>query len=205
MKAQLRSLFAVLVLSFCVSCEGPQGDPGPAGPKGEPGPAGPGEQSWTYKEGFIKATVEGTQLDGTPYSYDINYQGTRNKDESYLIHYPGYYFFEIKKNYSGEGEPLKSGFASLSFQVANLNDLTNPNFDISIGATKDLGNNNFHSFHLSGQPANSTVSNLNYDDNTGILTGNFSMNNPAGTGPATVTNGSFSVKLVHFVNRKAAD
>lgn len=210
MRNQLLSLFTVLVLSLLGSCKGPDGEPGP---QGQPGPAGPGGQNgnttpgWTYKEGFIKATVAGT-ADGTPYSYDIDFQGNYSRYETYSLPMYLYSYFHIERYYSGEGSPLESGYASIQFDAASLNDLSNSvNHTIVIRLSKDLGNNKVHSLHLIEQVPNSTLSNVSYDANTGILTGNFSINIPANSvrGPISVTNGSFAVKMVNFVGRKAAD
>lgn len=204
MKNQILSLFAVLVLSLCGSCEGPQGEPGPAGPQGDPGPAGPGGQNgnpyqgWTYKEGFVKATATSTLLDGTPYSYDLNFQGNFIETHTYALPLSSGVLVQVNKYYAGEGELLEYGYTSLSFIVPSLDDVSNPtDFNIYFKAIKDLGNHKAHLFDFDAYEETASVSNLTYDPNTNIITGNFTVNIPASVahGPIIFTNASFSAKL----------
>jgi hypothetical protein len=175
------------------------------------------------KEGYIKATVSGQMIDTTSYSYAIMNTGignnnfyyvntTDNCTSTYKANSLTSATITIKKAYADDGETFEEGFIYLTFDVSSLSDLSNPiNSLLDIHFTKKLSNTNLFNFiplndgSRNYYGANTKYSNLKYDFHTGILTGNFSMVPQSSDTfvhyrSLTITNGSFSSKLVKILD-----
>jgi hypothetical protein len=200
MKTNLLTTFALLLITLLVSCKGEKGDVGPAGESYDP------TKTYTYKEGSITGTATGNWLDGTNYSFNLNFQGNEYvTNNSYRVLSPTETQISIYKTYAGEGSPFIYGDVSFNFSVTSLTDLSSPSIDFfAIDLKKDLNNGKYYdgSFYTNTY----AVSNLSYDSGTGILTGNFSVTIPASSdkGSLEITNGVFSTKLNHVVAKMSA-
>ncbi|MBX9851452.1 MAG: hypothetical protein K2X86_06800 [Cytophagaceae bacterium] len=200
---------AIILLS---SCKGEDGEVGPAGPQGPQGESYDPDKLWEFKEGSATATATGTRLDGTSYSYNLNYQGNYNATNNYYQVLSGTETqIRVSKVSAGDGDAMVYGEIYFNFEVTSLNDLSSPTLNsIAVEWTKDLGNNTFHRAYYYWSPSipngSATLTNLSYNATTGVLTGNFtiSMNADSQQGNLSITNGAFSTKLSTIVARMAA-
>jgi len=203
MKTKLLSALTIGAMVFLMSCKGKDGAMGPAGPSGSTSQT----QNYTSKEGFVKATATGVNLDGSTFTYNLDFEGIYGADDNnYKYKSPTQTTISIFKIYSGEGDAFVSGYISVGFDVPDMNSLGSPvNPYFSIYTTKDIGNNKFQSIGHSDY-SSTIVSNLNYNSSTGILTGNYSISIPSNSysGSLNITNGTFSTKLSSVVARMAA-
>jgi hypothetical protein len=208
MKTKLLSVLTIGAMVFLMSCKGKDGAPGPAGATGATGSTGTtgpaaSTQNYTSKEGFVKGTATGTNLDGTTYSYNIDFEGiSSSTDNNYVYLSPTRTNIQIYKIYSGEGDAFLDGVMHINFDVPDMNSLSSPtNAYYNFDAKKDLGNNKYKSF---SQYGTTSVTNLIYNSSTGILTGNYTISEVATSsyGSLNIANGTFSTKLSNEVLRK---
>lgn len=205
MKNSAAQFIIVFSLLFAMSCKkGPDGEVGPQGEKGKY----ESSKMWTYKEGYIRATAFGSRADGTQFSYDLNFQGNQSLASNSYRSNSGI-LITLSKEYAGDGDGLISGNFTLVFLVDNLNDLTlmgTPNMKMYF--LKDIGNNSFHEFNrrsLGGSHSSGTVTDLNFDPVTSVLSGKFSMTVTGDDGTLNLSDGSFSTKISQLVFRKSAE
>lgn len=195
----------ILSVIFMLSCKGKQGDVGPQGPQGPAGTSATAT-SYDYKEGYVKGTATGTRADGTNYTLNLDEEGNLTGDNFYKV-VGSETQIQIDKLYSGQGDSMVSCEIGLVFSVPDLNTLTSPTgTGFSIDIIKDLGNSTY--FEYSGSSQTPTISNLNYDAGTGVITGKFSVSCPSdvanGYGSLDITNGTFSSKISKVVAKMAA-
>jgi hypothetical protein len=205
MKRQNLSLiFFALITLVIASCK--DGEVGPAGANGKDVDL---NKLWTFKEGFIKGTGTGTRLDGTVYSYNMDFEGHYSASASSYSNTSSGTSITVDKMYAEEGDAFtESSEISITFTVSSLVSLGSPVVNsYYITLTKDLGGNKFHKVGIFSFDANThpvTVSNLSYNSGTGILTGNYTISLPASAGAYgsfSITNGTFSTKLSQAVLR----
>jgi hypothetical protein len=213
MKSKLFSVLAIAAVTFLFSCKGKDGDVGPAGPAGPGGATGPAGAAASdlppITEGFVKGTATGTNLDGTTFSYALDLEGNwSGSDNHYSYISSTETSIRIYKAFAGQGSAFENASISMYFEVPNMSSLSSiSNVSFSINATKDLGNNKYQSIsrsYYSGSPTGTaTVTNLNYNSSTGILTGNYTVDFPSGAnaGSLAIANGTFSTKLPNVVLR----
>lgn len=201
----------ILLTVFLLGCKGEKGDVGPAGPAGPTGPSG----KETLKEGFIKCNVAGSLLDGSNFNYNLNFQGiSSNMSNNYRLQnsVEEKIFITINKTYAGDADMLDFGSFTFKFACKSLSDLSVlPKQFFSLQINKDLGNNKYLQTGATwdqegGNGGSVTFSGLSFDASTSVLTGNFSASFPANEsrGSLTITNGSFSSKIVNLVARESA-
>jgi hypothetical protein len=211
------------------SCKGKDGDPGPQGDAGTPGVTGPQGQpgsraSNLAKSGFVKGTITGFRADGvTPLNetFDYQYQYLRYKLSTTCVREtesPGIYEFTVERADSLTGSSFRMVFfAPLDLSASGVTVL---DFDYS----KDLGNNKLlgvdgYLSQSTGQSGIARLTNLTYNQSTGLLTGNvtwtagssavpnsdFVNENSSGSGRPFTLTGSFSVQapLVTSFRRSA--
>lgn len=191
------SLLCSVIFFTASSCAGPKGE---VGPQGSPGADYKFENRWTSREGYFKGGVEGHMEDGTPYSYNFDFQGNREShDNYYSIINSSTTSITIKKVFSGEGDTLIRGAIEFTFRVNSLQDLENPQLTGGlVNWMKDIGNNKIHQGEFPFSNTDGSISNLNYDASTGIISGNISLSVSGNTlRNVEIKNGAFSSKL-HF-------
>ena len=200
------------------SCKGKDGDPGPQGDAGTPGVTGPQGQpgslaSHLTKSGFVKGTITGFRADGvTPLNetFDYQYQFLPYKLSTTCVREtesPGIYEFTVERGDSLTGSTFKMVFfAPLDLSASGV---TVIRFDYS----KDLGNNKLlgvdgYLSQSTGQTGLARLTNLAYNQSTGLLTGNVTWTagrsdisnsdvvneNSSGSGRPFTLTGSFSVQ-----------
>jgi hypothetical protein len=209
MKTKLFPFLAIAAIAFLFSCKGKDGAMGPAGPAGTSATSASNLPPIT--EGFAKGTATGTNLNGTTFSYNLDFEGDwSTTDNNYSYVSATQTRITISKSYSGQGDAFTDGNSdiSMSFDVPDMNSLTTvSNIDFGMDTNKDLGNNNYqqisHFWNSNSPTGTGTVSNLNYNSSTGILTGSYSIDIPAASysGSLTIANGTFSTKLSNVVYR----
>jgi hypothetical protein len=206
MKTKLFPFLAIAAIAFLFSCKGKDGAPGPAGATGATGTSASSLPPIT--EGFAKGTATGTNLDGTTFSYNIDFEGDwSTTDNKYSYVSATQTNITIYKSYSGQGDAFIDAYIELSFEVPDMNSLsTGSNINFGMNTNKDLGNNKYQQishYWNSNVSGTGTVSNLNYNSSTGILTGSYSIDIPAASysGSLTIANGTFSTKLSNIVYR----
>ncbi len=200
------------------SCQGKDGDPGPQGEAGTPGVTGPQGQpgnraSYRAKSGFVKGTITGFRADGvTPLNetFDYQYQFLPYKISSTCVREtesPGIYEFTVERSDSLAGSSFSMVFfAPLDLSASGVT-------AIRFVYSKDLGNNKLLGVdgllsQSTGQSGLAQLTNLAYDQSTGLLTGNvtwtaggsdvpsreFVSENSSGSGRPFTLTGSFSVQ-----------
>src|SRR5436190_14572795 len=95
---------------------------------GDVGPAGTPSEIKTSKEGFIKGGASGIRLDGSAYSYNLDFEGQYFETNNSYTVIPGYAtFIFINKVYAGDGDPF-SAYSSVNFffTVNSLANLSSP-------------------------------------------------------------------------------
>lgn len=200
------------------SCKGKDGDPGPQGEAGTPGVTGTRGQAGgpavlLSKGGFVKGTITGFRADGvTPINESFNFE---YQDEEYKLYNSavweteeaGVYVFNVERIDSLTGSTFLMSFRAPLDLSAHV--VSNADFYYS----KDLGNNRMlgvegRMYHHWGPAEIVKLTNLAYNQTTGLLTGNIAWTagsstvstNESGYGnysasgqPFTLT-GSFSVQ-----------
>ncbi|MBD0257166.1 MAG: collagen-like protein [Cytophagales bacterium] len=163
------------------SCQGKDGDPGPRGDAGTPGVTGPQGQpgnraSNLTKSGFVKGTITGFRADGvTPlnetFNFEYQYLNYRISTTSVReTESPGIYEFTVERGDSLTGSRFRMVFfAPLDLSASGV---TVIDFDYS----KDLGNNKMlgvdgYLSQSTGQTGLARLTDLAYDQSTGLLTG----------------------------------
>ncbi len=205
---KLTALFTLLIV-LLFGCKGEKGDVGPAG---VPGPSGV-VQNWTSKDGGIKGLLAGTLVEGSAYSYNLDFQGNYNETQNYYTITPSETVISISKVYAKDGDAFESGNVDLNISVSSLADLSNPVLNsVSIRFSKDIENNTYHVVNYYWSKNNltgsATISDLSYNASTSIISGNFSIDIPANLpflGKLTISNGTFSSNISRFVARVGVD
>lgn len=185
------SLFLITAVSSCKKKD-KTGDMGPVGAQGSQGNAG---LLNTINDGYIQGTISGINKNGVPftenYSYSLYVSSSR---ESYIdsVNASTYNIGITRYATTQLGDRVV-----FSFSASSLMPISIPFATFNMDFTKSLGANKYFIFS-SNSSANPTLSNLNYDKNTGIITGNYlltlsSSENSTGN-PASIT-GSFKAKL----------
>jgi|GEM_PF-1588535 len=204
-KNNVMLLVCVGVLAGCQpGKDGAPGPQGPAGAKGAPGAIGQdGEQM--VKSGSITGTVTGSRADGTPINETIDFQYFPPSTESTFERNSDRIRLHVFRSDSSQSSSL-----SLSFEVNN--DFTNPRFVFGNYYARKAGSNNafalaaanffYHGFNTSYVPApvTGTFSNVAYNPNTGLLTGNFNweVTNTFFDDRGTNTNGVYQVTYQNY-------
>jgi hypothetical protein len=200
MKRKILSALTICAMVYLTSCKGKDGAVGPEGPAN----SSTQNQSYTSKDGFIKGTATGTNLDGSTFSYNIDFEGIDGFGDNYYKYLSGTQTnISIFKSYSGEGDIFVNGDIGLNFDVPDMSSLSSPaNIEFNLYTNKNLGNNKFQRISKSDY-STTTVSNLNYNSTTGILTGNYLVSIITSTysGSLYISNGTFSTKLMNVVAR----
>lgn len=196
-----------LTLFFTLSCKGPEGDPGPEGKQGVPGENYDPNKYYGQKDGFVKDTVKGKWLDGSPFSYVFNFTGSEASENYYKVESNTSTTINIEKRHIGTDTSTLSGFIWLQFKVESMTNLTNPAVEvIFFSLTKNLGKNFIHKIDREVDGSNSNnvnIKDLNYNASTGVLTGKFSLiTDPSGDhGPVNITDAPFLTTLSRSVSR----
>ena len=168
------------------------GDIGPAGAQGIQGTSG---LITTISDGYLQGTISGINKSGIPfvetYTYSIY---TSDLKESYLdsVNSSTYDVDIVRYATTQLGER-----ADFRFTASSLLPLTVSSSSFNFNFIKSLGNNKYFIF-TSNYGVSPTLSGLNYDKSTGIITGNYLLNltgsqNSTGN-PANIT-GSFKATL----------
>ncbi|HKC69571.1 MAG TPA: hypothetical protein VKG26_15145 [Bacteroidia bacterium] len=172
-----------------------KGDTGPAGAPGTPGVVA------TSTDGFIKGTFSGTRRDGTAFTETFNFQnywGTPSGtlDSTGVANFT----FSITRGVDIFGTNSASISINTTSVTASTGFITLSNFSF----TQSMGTNKEFQF-LTTSNVNSTATALSYDKNSGMFTGNFTINvggSQNNTGNAATITGSFQAtitQLYYFV------
>ncbi len=164
------------------SCGGKDGDPGPQGDAGVAGAQGqPGiRPSYRVKDGFVKGTITGRRADlATPLNetFAFEFNDVRYVRNNYVreTKTPNVYEFNIMRVDSLGRSSFDMTFRaplSLSADTIKRVGLT---YNRDLSAHQVLGVNCLLSQPY-GKPAAVQLTNLAYDQNTGLLTGNIGWN-----------------------------
>lgn len=190
----ISSLFLISGISSCKKKD----KTGDMGPVGAQGPQGNSEYFNTMSDGYIQGTISGINRSGVPFTETYSYSIFRNNvTESYvdsvnastynigISRYPASHYGDV---------------ATFSFSASSMMPITIFSSSFNFNFTKPLGDNKYFVFS-SNSSAIPTLSALNYDKNTGIITGNYLLNltgaqNSTGN-PANIT-GSFKATLKSY-------
>ena len=205
----------MLAASLLFNCKGKQGDPGPVGATG---PMLTEENYVRDKEGFMKATLT-TTVEGKPETFNFDYRGIYSpRDNNYVIVSDTQTTISIEKSYAKDGEVLEYGYMYINLTVSNLIGLSKPRITyFNVNASKEISPTKFLYISANGNASNSffpdenapvfTLTDLKYNPANNVIEGKFtatlkqsSFNNGVSTvKTSTITNGSFSTKLVQEV------
>ena len=188
MKIIKNVFFLVAVLMAFTACEGDQGEPGPAGEKGDQGEQGPkgdpGDNTGGLTQnGFIKGTITGTQSDGTT-PINVNFEFTYQEDsfEGRRRVEDEVYSIEIVRNALPIVDNGDFFFFDFNYDFQN-NTLVRLN-DIGVSVFSELPNNQLLEFDFdygtssSGPQIEMTVTNMEFNVDTGLMTFNYSISIP---------------------------
>ena len=186
------SLFLVAAIS---SCKKKTGDMGPQGSQGAQGNSG---LLNTMSDGYIQGTITGINKSGVAFVENFSYSiYTSDLKESYIDSVNATkYNIDIKRY--NTIHLVES--AELSLTASSMLPVTISSATLNFNLLKALGNNKYFVF-TTGSGYTPTLSSLNYDKSTGIITGNYILNltgsqNSTGN-PASIT-GSFKATLKPF-------
>jgi hypothetical protein len=153
-----------------VGPKGKTGETGPAGPAGDQGPAG----SLYYKHGFVRGTLTGTGKDGvTPFNESFSFEFASSQTPLlFTQNSGGYSLFFGRTDSTGTGRfrmgiTMASDFATAKVENAYLN------FFKKVGATQYKEISGDLSMYSPGVVAPADITQLSYDQATGVLTGAF--------------------------------
>lgn len=187
-------IFAFTLLIITMGSCTKKGDMGPAGQQGAQGASG----AVSLKtDGYIKGTLTGMCRDGTLFSETFSYS-TCLYEESYIDSIsPTQYVFTILRAV----DAVNQSGAKLMLNASSLSPITIAATDLDFSLIKSIGTKGFY-FNLTSNVSPS-LSNVTYDRNTGIVTGNFIVNilgTENNTGNAANINGSFkaTVPVMHY-------
>ena len=189
---------------------------GPAGPTGPTGPMLTEENYVQPKEGFFKAALT-ANFDGTPTTLNLDFQGVYSNSSTYTVISDTLTLISLVKYYSKDGEQLQQGYIFMDFYVKNLISLENPRAESlnimikKISSTNKLLKYDFFDVvsSFSSVKSDYKFTNLKFDAATSTVTGNLTAtlkdDKDSKTQVSTITNGSFSSKLIQSVSnsRKA--
>ncbi len=167
---------SAIVLFSCKGKDGdpgPQGDPGVAGLQGQPG----SRPTSVFKEGFVKGTITGFRADGvTPLNETFAYEFNDTRLASYYnyvrqTNHPNVYEFNIMRT-----DSLGRSSFDMTFR-APLNVSADTVNRVILSYNKDLSNNMVLGvegsfWRSSGKATTVQLTNLAYNQSTGVLTGN---------------------------------
>ncbi len=198
----MKKLFPVNIIvvacSLCLitaitSCKkGKTGDMGPTGAQGTQGTSGLVN---IISDGYLQGTISGINKSGVPFTETYSYSiYTNDLKESYIdsINSTNYEVVITRYATTHFGER-----ADFRFTASSLMPLTISSSSFNFDFVKSLGNNKYFVF-TSDYGVSPTLSSLNYDKSTGIITGNYLLNltgaqNSTGN-PANIS-GSFKATL----------
>ena len=187
-------IFAFSLLIITLDSCTKKGDLGPSGQQGAQGAAG----TVTLKtDGYIKGTLTGMRRDGTLFSETFSYSSCLY-EESYIDSInPTQYVFSMFRAI----DAVNQSGARLKLNASSLSPINIAATDFDFALVKSIGTMEFY-FVLTSNVSPS-LSNVTYDRNTGIVSGNFIVNILGvenNTGNAANITGSFkaTVPVVHF-------
>ncbi len=170
------------------------------GKDGAQGPQGPAGVVAATTDGFIKGTLTGTRQDNTVFTETYNYTNYWGGQPATLDSTSSGWTFYINR---GTSDVLSSDGASISFSIPTLTAtsavITNFNFRYS----KSLGTNKEFDYSLYSIPT-SSITSLSYNQSTGQLTGNYSINLTAftnSTNHAGSITGNIQTTVTRIYNR----
>ncbi len=205
----------MLAASLLFNCKGKDGAPGPVGATG---PMLTEENYIQEKEGYMKATLTGT-IEGKPETFNFDFQGIYgNTQNTFQILSDTQTAISISKYYAKDGDLLQSGRMDLDFTVGNLLSLSKKKITrFSCYATKEISPLKILQLDVYGYASSNSfpeenasvfaLTDLKYNPTNNIIEGKFTAtikqsiyNNGVPTyKTSTITNGSFSTKLVQEV------
>ncbi len=203
-----------IAAALLINCKGKDGAPGPAGMNGVTGPIGPMPTEENYvqpKEGFFKAALT-ANFDGMPTTINLDFQGGYTNASTYTVISDTLTSISLVKYYSKDGEQLEQGYIRMTIYVKNIISLENPRVESlniwieKLSSTNKLLKYNFFDVESSFQSEKSSykITNLKFVASTSTITGNLTatLNDDDGlkTKVSTITNGSFSSKLIQSVS-----
>lgn len=185
------SLFLITAVNSCKKKDktGDMGPVGSQGPQGNPGLIN------TISDGYVQGTVSGINKSGVPFTETYSYSlYTSSSRESYMdsVNVTTYNIGITRYATTHLDDRVVFNFSASSLVPLTITYATF-NFDF----TKALGNNKYFVFS-SNTSAVPTLSSLNYDKNTGTITGNYLLNLSGGensTGNPANISGSFKATL----------
>lgn len=187
-------IFALSLLILTMGSCNKKGDMGPSGQQGDQGTTG----TITLKtDGYIKGTLNGMRRDGTLFSETFSYS-ICFYEESYIDSMsPTQYVFTILRTV----DAVNQSGAKLMLNASSLSPISIAATDLDFSLIKSTGTKGLY-FDLTSNVSPS-LSNVTYDRNTGIVTGNFIVNilgSENNTGNAANITGSFkaTVPVLHF-------
>jgi hypothetical protein len=188
---------AVLVVLF-TSCS-KKGDKGPAGQQGAQGNTG---EVSILTDGYIKGTISGFRMDGTAFTETFTYTTSYSIEQSSMDSIsPTSYDFNIAK---GPMDHLYTEFSSvLNFNASSLSPVTITSASFRLSFAKLTGTNEFV-FSTTSSGITPTITNVVYDKNTGVITGNYIVNvigSQNSTGNGANINGSFKATMAQTYYR----
>ncbi len=189
---------AVLAVLFTACSK--KGDMGPAGPQGAHGSMG---DPAILTDGYIKGTINGFKTDGTPFAETFTYTTSYNEKQNSVDSIsPTSYDFYITR---GSIDHIYTEFSSeLKFNANSLSPFTVTTTSFKLSFAKTNGTNQF-AFYTASSGISPSVSNVVYDKNTGLITGNYiaSINGSQNsTGNFATVTGSFKVTIAQLYYRK---
>jgi hypothetical protein len=185
------SLFLITSITSCKKKD-KTGDIGPAGSQGNQGTTG---LFTTISDGYLQGTISGINKSGVSFVETYTYSlYTGDIKESYIdsVNSSTYEVDIVRYATTNLGEK-----ADFRFTASSLLPLTVSSSSFNFNFIKSLGDNKYFIF-TSNYGVSPTLSGLNYDKSTGIITGNYLLNltgsqNSTGN-PANIT-GSFKATL----------
>jgi hypothetical protein len=165
------------------SCQGKDGDPGPQGDAGVAGAQGqPGSRpNGRIKDGFVKGTITGFRADGvTPlnetFAFEFNdTRLTRHYNYVRETNKPNVYEFNIRRVDSVGRSSFEMTFRAPLSVSADTVTRMELSYNRDLSANQVLGVEGFLQQPY-GKPTTVRLTNLAYDQNTGLLTGDIGWN-----------------------------
>lgn len=194
LKLAMGILLSALVFTGCK-----KGDTGPAGPTGPQGPQGP--VITFINSGFISGTITGTRKDdgvafNEPFSYNYNTQGNGDQVDSIGSNM---FTFTIDR-YTNDIFANKSAYINITTTSKTASTGT---LSFNLNYERQLTSSKLFSFNCNTYSA--TATSLNYNQSSGLFTGNFSITlsgTQNSTGNTATVTGSFQATMIQVVNLK---
>jgi hypothetical protein len=185
------SLFLITTITSCKKKD-KTGDVGPAGAQGIQGTSG---LLTTISDGYLQGTISGINKSGLPFAETFTYSlYTSDLTESYIdsVNSSTYDVSIIRYATTHLGEK-----ADFMVTASSLLPFTVSSSSFNFNFIKSLGNNKYFIF-TSNYGVSPTLSGLNYDKSTGIISGNYLLNltgSQNSTGNPAIITGSFKATL----------